>query len=147
MQEAMFLEWNNINFARGTLTVRAKDDLGFDIKDKAERTLPIPADLVALLKDCKKTHKGRLVLGTSNDTPNWKWLPLLKRLARQAGLNCGHCRGCVETRECRYWYLHKFRATYTTNLLRAGKDPRTVMKYTGHEDMETIMRYLAPASP
>ncbi len=145
MQEAMFLEWNNINFARGTITVRAKDDLGFDIKDKAERTLPIPADLVELLRNRKKIHKGRLVLGTSNDTPNWKWLPLLKRLARKAGLNCGHCRGCVETRQCRYWYLHKFRATYTTNLLRAGIDPRTVMKYTGHEDMETIMRYLAPA--
>jgi integrase len=145
MQEAMFLEWNNINFSRGTITVRTKDDLGFDIKDKAERTLPIPSDLVELLKTRKKTHHGRLVLGTSNDTPNWKWLPLLKRLVRQAKLNCGHCRGCVETRECRRWYLHKFRATYTTNLLRAGIDPRTVMKYTGHEDMETIMRYLKPA--
>ena len=42
-------------------------------------------------------------------------------------------------------YLHKFRATYTTNLLRAGIDARTVMKYTGHEDLETVLRYLSPA--
>jgi len=32
-----------------------------------------------------------------------------------------------------------------TNLLRAGIDARTVMKYFGHDDLETILRYLAPA--
>ena len=32
-----------------------------------------------------------------------------------------------------------------TFLLRSGLDPRTVMKYTGHADLATIMRYLAPA--
>jgi integrase len=63
----------------------------------------------------------------------------------QAGLNCGHCVGCKEQNECERWYLHKFRATYTTNLLRSGVDARTVMKYTGHEDLATVMRYLSPA--
>jgi len=145
MQEAMYLEWHNFNFQSGTLTVRTKDDLGFDVKDRAERTLPIPADLIGELKVWKETHAGRLVLGTSNDTPNWKWLPVLKRLARDAGLNCGHCRACRERKECERWYLHKFRATYTTNLLRAGIDVRTVMKYTGHADMETVLRYLSAA--
>lgn len=60
------------NFQSGTLTVRTKDDLGFDVQDRAERTLPIPADLIGELKVWKETHIGRLVLGTSNDTPNWK---------------------------------------------------------------------------
>ncbi len=145
MQEAMFLEWRNFDFDRGTLTVRAKDDLGFDIKDKAERTLPIPADLIEDLKQWKKTHKGRLVLGTQNDTPNWKWLQMLKRCAKRAGLNCGVCTACRNRNECEHWYLHKFRATYTTNLLRAGIDVRTVMEYTGHEDMDTVLRYLSAA--
>lgn len=145
MQEAMYLEWPDFNLRLGTLTVKAKDDLGFDVKDRAERTLPIPADLIDLLKVWKKTHKGRLVLGTKNDTPNWKWLPLLKRIVFKASLNCGHCHGCREFDECERWYLHKFRATYTTSLLRAGIDVRTVMKYTGHADMATVLRYLSTA--
>jgi integrase len=145
MQEAMYLEWHQIDFARGTLTVRERNGDGFEIKDRAERTLPIPSDLIAHLKKWKEDHSGKLVLGTQNETPNWKWLPLLKRLVRQAGLNCGHCRGCQEHNECKHWYLHKFRATYTTFLLRSGIDPRTVMQYTGHADMATIMRYLSPA--
>jgi integrase len=145
MQEAMYLEWHNVNFQRGTLTVTAKDDLGFDVKDRAERTLPIPADLVEHLRVWKESHSGRLILGTKNDTPNWKWLPLLKRLAHKAGLNCGHCRPCRDSHGCERWYLHKFRATYTTNLLRAGIDVRTVMTYTGHADMETVLRYLSSA--
>ncbi|MGP8175905.1 MAG: tyrosine-type recombinase/integrase [Terracidiphilus sp.] len=121
--------------------------MGFDVKDREERTVPIPADLVGHLKEWKEKHGGRLVLGTSNDTPNWKWLPLLKRLAHKAGLNCGHCQSCREHDECERWYLHQFRATYATYLLRSGIDPRTVMKYTGHADMETIIRYLSPAEP
>lgn len=51
----------------------------------------------------------------------------------------------MEREECERWYLHKFRATNTTNLLRAGIDPRTVMQYTGHSDLGTVMRYLSPA--
>jgi integrase len=146
MQEGMFLEWADIDFARSVILVREKDDLGFTIKDRAGRTVPIPVDLVKRLKTWKESHGGRLVLGTSNDTPNWKWLTLLKRLARNAGLNCGHCVGCrSKNNECERWFLHKFRATYTTNLLRAGIDARTVMLYTGHSDLETVMRYLSPA--
>jgi len=145
MQEAMFLEWHNFNFDRGTLTLRERNAEGFEIKDRAERTLPIPMDLIEHLKQWKEDHGGRLVLGTSNDTPNWKWLSLLKTLAYKADLNCGHCKSCRERKECERWYLHKFRATYTTNLLRAGIDARTVMKYTGHENLETVLRYLAPA--
>src|SRR6185437_14826311 len=145
-QEAMFLEWHDINFNRGVMSVKEKDDEGFVIKDRAERTVPIPDDLLEHLKRWKEVHGGRFVLGTMNDTPNWKWLDLLKRLARKAKLNCGHCQGCREQNECERWKLHKFRATYTTNLLRELKgDVRTVMAYTGHDDLETIMRYLAPA--
>jgi integrase len=74
MQEAMFLEWHNFNFDRATLTLRERNAEGFEIKDRAERTLPVPIDLIEHLKEWKKAHIGRLVLGTSNDTPNWKWL-------------------------------------------------------------------------
>jgi len=64
---------------------------------------------------------------------------------RAAELDCGQCEGCKGTTECSRWYLHKFRATYTTTLLRNGVDARTVMAFTGHEDLATVLRYLAPA--
>jgi len=145
MQEAMFLEWHQIDFKNGTITVKEHSEDGFDIKDRAERVLPIPSSLVKHLEAWKLEHGGKLVLGTINDTPNWKWLPLLKRLVKNAGLNCGHCVGCREQGECQRWFLHKFRATYTTSLLRAGIDVRTTMRYTGHSDLATVMRYLLPA--
>lgn len=146
MQEAMHMRWTDIDWGRKLLTVAARDREGETIKDRAERKVPIPNDLLAELKRWRKVRpQAKLVLGTANDTPNWKWLPLLKRLARKAKLNCGHCAGCKSTGECSAWILHRFRATYTTMMLRAlNGDARTVMQYTGHEDLATVMRYLEP---
>ena len=72
----------------------------------------------------------------------------LKVTARRTGLNCGQCRGCKSTRnECSEFTLHRFRRTYTSRLLKAtGGDLRSVMLRTGHEDLESVMRYLAPAA-
>jgi integrase len=136
MQEGMHLEWNNVDFRRKTIKVREyldDESLGVRIKDRAERSVPLADDLAATLTVWKEERPGtRLVLGTVNDTPNWKWLQMLKRVARRAGLNCERCKGCKGTKECSQWILHRFRATYTTTLLRNGVDPRTVMSYTGH---------------
>jgi len=45
-QEAVYLTWENIDFATGTLKVRSKPEFDFKVKDKEERDLPIPADLL-----------------------------------------------------------------------------------------------------
>jgi integrase len=146
MQEGMHLEWPNVLFRSKIMRVRENWQEGSRIKDRAERSVPMPDDLVeALQRWHRERPKAHLVLGTKHDTPNWKWLQTLKRSVRRAGLNCGRCKGCVGTQECNRWYLHKFRATYTTRLLQSGVDARTVMAYTGHEDLATVMRYLAPA--
>lgn len=42
--------------------------------------------------------------------------------------------------------LHKFRPTCITAWLRNHIDPRTVMEYAGHADLETTLRYLRPAA-
>jgi integrase len=150
MQEAMHLEWTNVDFRTKKIRVRERldDDTENDvrIKDRAERSIPLSDDLALSLKQLKKDRpKSHLVLGTANDTPNWKWLQMLKRAVRKAELNCGRCKGCKSTAECSRWKIHQFRATYTTMLLRGGVDVRTVMSYTGHADMATVMRYLTPA--
>lgn len=145
-QEAVYLTWQNIDLATGTLKVRSKPEYEFAIKDKEERDLPIPADLLKRLNAYRKTHpKDRLVTGTDTDQPNRKLLRTLKRLVKAAGLNCGQCAGCKEQQECRRWWLHKFRSTCITTLLRSGMDLRTVMKFSGHSDLQSVMRYLSPS--
>ena len=144
-QEAMYLCWSDVDLGNGMLLVRSKPDLGFKVKDKEERELPISPDLLEMLKAWRAEHSAdRLVLGTSTGKPNTKLLLALKRLVKAAGLNCGGCDGCRESGECGGWYLHKFRATYCTKLLRSGMDMRTVQSLMGHSDLASTMRYLRP---
>ena len=146
-QEAVYLTWDNIDFVTGTLKVRSKPEFDFKIKDKEERDIPIPTDLLESLKTYRKKHpNGRLVTGTATDKPNRKLLRTLKRLVKAAGLNCNHCAGCKTHKECEGWWLHKFRAPCITRLLQSGMDLRTVMKFSGHSDLESVMRYLSPAA-
>lgn len=145
-QEAMYLEWANVDLNRGVLRVRANPRFGFKVKDSEQRDVPIPGDLLERMSKWRAKHPhDRLVAGTKTDTPNTHLLRTLKRLVNKAKLNCGSCRGCVEYKECSHWFLHKFRATYITRLLREGLDLRTVMRLSGHSDMESVMRYLSPA--
>jgi integrase len=146
MQEAMFLQWQDIDSVGSTITLRSKPQLDFMLKDFEERTVPVPTDLAELLKERRAQRPDSLlVLGTPrNDTPNWKWLQMLKRIVAGAKLGCQRCDGC-KRRECERWFLHKFRATYCTKLLRSGIDVKTVQTLMGHSDLATTMRYLAPA--
>ena len=74
------------------------------------------------------------------------FLERLKRIAWRAGLNCRMCRrgkyDCRKGPWCKNWFLHKFRATYATNQLRAGTDIRTLQVWMGHKDLASTMRYL-----
>jgi integrase len=98
----------------------------------------------------KERPNGRLVfgkLGGKEDAPDGHFLRRLKALVKKAGLNCGECSTCVssEGSECERWYLHKFRSSYITALLRSGLDLRSVMALSGHADLESVMRYMRPA--
>ena len=148
MQEAMHLGWHNVDFHAKVIRVRENRKSGARIKDRAERSVPLTNDLAATLKAWRKVRPhAKLVVGTMADRPNKKWLQMLKRTAKTGGLTCGLCASCEATngKECSRSYIHKFRATYLTRTLRSGIDPRTVMAFTGHEDLETVLRYLDPA--
>jgi integrase len=126
--------------------VRSQHSYGFAIKDKEERDIPISVGLLARLRAYRRQHPTeKLVTGTSTDKPNKKLLRTLKRLVHNSGLACGTCEGCKgRNHECGHWYLHKFRATAITTWHRAGMDMRTIMRLSGHSDLETVMKYLAP---
>jgi integrase len=147
-QEAIYLMWKDVDLKRGVLRVRSKPEYEFKVKDKEQRDIPLPPDLIAKLKARHDASPHRkLVLGTSTDKPNMKMLRTLKRAVKNAGMNCDSCKGCLsKAKECEQWFLHKFRATYITTLLRSGMDLRTVMKLSGHSDLESVMRYLSPAT-
>lgn len=146
-QEAIHLEWSSVHLAQGTLRVQANPRFGFKVKDCEQRDVPIPAELAEKLREFRKKNTRRiLVIGTKNDLPDTKLLLKLKTIARRAKLNCGSCEGCRKRKECGRWYLHKFRATYITTLIRSGMDLRTIMKLSGHSDLASVMRYLSPAS-
>jgi integrase len=147
-QEAMYLEWDDVDPDRKTVRLQSKQKRwGFRLKDFEERELPLYDDLLKRLMDYKKDHseRGSLIFPKHNE-PDGHMLRALKRVVRAAGLNCGRCDGCQKkARECKNWYLHKFRATYCTKLLRSGVDIRTVQAMMGHSDLESTMRYLRPA--
>ena len=144
-QEARYLEWEDISFPTASLTIHSKPSLGFRIKDKEERSVPVPSDLLERLTGYRAAHPDkRFVLGNDRDRPHTKLLRLLKRLVKNAGLNCNRCEGCQSREECEKWFLHKFRATYCTQLLRSGLDLRTVQAMMGHSDIASTMRYLRP---
>ena len=145
-QEVIFLHWTDIDMRRKTLLVSAKPELGFRIKDREERAIPLGDSLVTMLQDYREMNPKKVfVIGTTSDLPNHKLLLKLKRLVHNGGLNCGVCRTCKERNACEVWFLHKFRATYITTMLRNGLDLRSVMQLSGHSDIESVMRYLRPA--
>jgi len=146
MQEAMFLEWSDIDFVHKTVSVRSKPARGFIPKDSEERSVPLVTSLgKSLLAWRKQRPMTRLVFGTRTDKPNDKWLYGLKAIAKRGKLNCGKCGTCVEKEECEQFYLHKFRATYATRLLQNLLDVRTVQKLLGHSDLDSTLRYIQPA--
>jgi len=147
MGEAMKLRWPEIDFVTRLIHVASVSRLKKRVKDLNERLVPCPLEVIELLKLLRERRpNSKYVLGTKNDTPNKKMREMLKGLARKAQLNCRDCDGCLgKAEECSMWNIKKFRATYITMLLRDGYDVRTVMDYSGHEDMETMMKYLAVA--
>lgn len=146
-QEAMYLEWSSLSLEQCVLRVKENPRYRFKVKDCEARDIPIPQELNDRLKLYREAHPAlRLVTGTKSDRPNAKLLRTLKRLVKKAKLNCGLCGGCAgPNKECSNWFLHKFRATCITMWLRSGMDLRTVMKLSGHSDLDSVMRYLSPA--
>jgi integrase len=143
MQEAMHLEWPDVDYRHRLLHVRAKKHWNFMLKDFEERSVPLANDVAKLLTALHRERpKSRLVFGTERDLPDWKMLQFLKRRVRVAGLNCVTCDTCNAKDECSKWTLHQFRRTFATMMVRNGLDLNTLMKLMGHNDLATVQRYL-----
>ena len=128
-QELMYIEPREFDFEAGTVTIHSKSSDGFQIKDKEERVLPVPKDLLADVQAYIKANPGiRWLTGRDGD-PDGHLLRLAQRIGRRAKLKCRV-------------FLHKFRATYATTLLRNGVDIKTVQRLMGHSDLSSTLKYL-----
>lgn len=127
-RELYYLAWRDVDLKRGTIRITGEGKDGFSPKDYEERVIPIPPDLVNLLR--------KLPRGSEWVFPNPKGgrinhlLRRLKEVAERA--NVANAT------------LHKFRHTYATRLLENGCDIVTVQHLLGHSDLETTRQYLSP---
>ncbi len=150
-QEIQFLTYPDIDTSARTIAVRAKENLGFRIKDREERLVPVPQALLNELEARKQANPGnRFIFPAENGQPDGHMLRKLKKIALRAGLNCGHCtnrvgHSCAKHPVCTRVTLHSFRRTFATMHFESGVRAHTLQRWLGHSDLETTLRYLAVA--
>jgi len=144
--------WDDIDFVGRTHTVRPRPDMGFRTKNGKVRLVPLPGVMVDTLKAyVLKIPTRRLLFVNSDGGKQGHFLYICKRIAFEAGLNCGYCinkkgKSCAQHAVCANWSLHKFRRTFATLHLLNGMPITLLQQYIGHSDLETLNRYLAHIS-
>jgi integrase len=150
-QEVQFLTYPDVDSRNRTIAVRAKEDLGFRVKDREERLIPIPQKLVDTLEERRRVYPNdRFIFPAKNGQPNGHMLRSLKKVALRAGINCGHCKdkaghSCAKHAVCKNITLHSFRRSFATMHFEAGVRAHTLRRWLGHSDLDTTLRYLAVA--
>jgi integrase/recombinase XerD len=148
-REVTYACWQDVDFSDCTFKVCAKPDFRFTPKDFAERIIPIPDELLLMLRERRQSDpKGRLIFPNGQGGPEGHFLRRLQILAWEAGLNCGDCfnktrKSCADHPICRKWGLHKFRKSFASWHHEAGVPARTIQHWLGHSDLETTLAYLA----
>jgi integrase/recombinase XerD len=127
-QELCYLTWKDVDLKRATIKITGEGKEGFSPKDYEERVIPIPPDLVVLLK--RLPRKSEWVFPGAKGGRETHLLRRLKAVAKRASVQQAT--------------LHKFRHTYATRLLEKGSDIVTVQHLMGHSDLDTTRQYLSP---
>lgn len=148
-QEMENLDWPDINFTAGTLSVRGKKT--FQPKDWEERDIEMPEELREMLFAARK-ERG-LVFATKTGNKYTHVWDDCKDIAKKVGAALAKQQKKTDAEEIKQivdetaakYHPHRFRATYCTKLLQSGIDLKTVQKLMGHKTIESTMRYLAKA--
>ncbi len=127
-EELGHLAWSDVDLDRAALRLTAKD--GFAPKDYEEREIPLPPDLVQVLRKLPQDSKWVFASSNGNRLGRNEMLRRLKNVADGVGVKQAT--------------LHKFHHTYATRLLEDGCDIVTVQHLLGHSDLKTTRKYLSP---
>jgi integrase len=138
--EVIGLEWEDIDFPRGTLTVRRavyRRVVGTP-KGNAERIIPLTSRLKAALQAHRHLVGPRVLVDATDESIR----SAMERLSRRAGLPAG--TRMKRGKEVPRWLglCHKLRHTFCTRLAMKGIPPRTIQELAGHVSIETTMRYM-----
>lgn len=183
-EEALALQWDSvflddkaphISVCRAWHTEHNRPVISTDLKTKAaKRTIPIPPQLVACLRDVKEKSESDYVIASSTGDPLsgtqwarlWKYVTVRSTKERtytryvngqkikhtvtpKLGEKAAHNNTVVYSMDFQVT-PHQLRHTYITNLLMAGVDVKTVQVLAGHEhakitlDIYTHLTYNQP---
>jgi integrase len=113
-----------------TLEVCERPEYAYVPKTYEIRSVSIDPLLASLLRGWLASHDSALVFPSATGVVDGHLLRLCKAMAKRAKLD-----------PTAFW-LHKFRATYATFMLRQGIDLETLREQMGHKDVESLRRYL-----
>lgn len=129
-QELCHLAWEDVDFKKKVIHVRAKPEHGFTPKTWEEREIEMSDHLVAALKALPR--KTQWVFPTVSGKRHAHVYKIVERVAGRAKVKKAH--------------PHKFRATFLTRLLQSGCDIANVQALAGHKSIKTTQRYLGTST-
>ena len=133
--EALNLKVHDIDSARMLIKVVCG-------KGGKDRYVPIPDDLLILLRDFWKTHRNPVwifpAVGRNMTQAPVSTKPMSKTGVRDA-FNRSVAQAKITKPDLR---IHTLRHSYATHLLEKGVNIRAIQQYLGHSHLETTMKYL-----
>lgn len=128
--ELASINWDKVDFKNRTVRV-------FGQKTNKWRTIPICDALLPLLEAEKQRAGSRphVFCRPGGEAADKHLYRHLMRACRNAGINT---QGLT---------LHSFRHTFIQNLLQAGVNFKTIMSWSGHQDLKSFMIYLEQYQP